>query len=120
MRLNAVSALDDVRLQRDGSRPVVQLEEQAASIAEHGAMLVAAPQGRGMSATVLAGGLGDGTFVVSHGRHCDVGAGMGRPEGHGVMVLFWSWEPDREWGNVTISSVMMWMRNADNHGIGLR
>ena len=41
--LDAVAALDDVGLQRDGTRAAVQLQKEAAGVAEDGAGLVASP-----------------------------------------------------------------------------
>ena len=41
--LDAVTALDDVGLQRDGARAAVQLQKEAAGVAEDGAGLVASP-----------------------------------------------------------------------------
>lgn len=42
-RLYTISALDDVRLEGDGARPAMQLEEKSACIAQDGAKLVATP-----------------------------------------------------------------------------
>ena len=41
--LDAVAALDNVRLETDGTRTTMQLEEKTASIAEDRAHLVATP-----------------------------------------------------------------------------
>jgi hypothetical protein len=41
--LDAVAALDDVRLETDGTRTAMQLEEETASIAQDRAHLVATP-----------------------------------------------------------------------------
>ena len=41
--LDSVSALDNVGLERDGARAAVELEEQAAGVAQNRAGLVAAP-----------------------------------------------------------------------------
>ena len=41
--LDAVAALDDIGLEGDGAGAAVQLEEEAAGIAEDGAHLVASP-----------------------------------------------------------------------------
>ena len=41
--LDAVAALDDVRLETDGTRTAMQLEEETASIAKNRAHLVATP-----------------------------------------------------------------------------
>jgi len=71
-RLDAVAALDDIGLEGDGPGAAVQLEEEAAGIAEHGAGLVAAPERRGARGAVLADGLED---EVSQGQS---GSGQGR------------------------------------------
>lgn len=42
-RLDAVTALDHIGLETDGTRTTVQLEEKTTSIAQHRAHLVAAP-----------------------------------------------------------------------------
>lgn len=42
-RLDAIATLDNVSLERDRPRAAVQLEEQAAGIAEDGTKLVATP-----------------------------------------------------------------------------
>lgn len=47
----------------------MQLEEQAAGVAEDRAHLIATPERGGRGAAVLAGGLRGFTVVVSHGRH---------------------------------------------------
>jgi len=57
-RLDAVAALDDVGLEGDGARPAVQLEEEAAGVAQDGARLVTAPERRGAGGAVLADRLG--------------------------------------------------------------
>lgn len=49
-----VATLDDIGLEADGAWTPVQLEEEAAGIAEDGAKLVPTPKGRGGGATVLA------------------------------------------------------------------
>ena len=68
--LDAVAALDNVCLEGNGPRPAVQLEEQAAGIAEDGAGLVATPQRSGGRLTILADGLRRLLVVVSrHGGH---------------------------------------------------
>ena len=41
--LDPVPALDDIRLETDGSRTAMKLEEETASIAKHGTCLVATP-----------------------------------------------------------------------------
>jgi len=53
-RLDAVAALDDIRLERDGARAAVQLQEEAAGVAQHGARLIAAPERGGACGAVLA------------------------------------------------------------------
>jgi hypothetical protein len=53
-RLDAVAALDDVRLERDGPWAAMQLQEEAAGIAQDGAGFIASPQRRGARGTVLA------------------------------------------------------------------
>lgn len=53
-RLDAVAALDDIRLERDGARAAVQLQEQPAGVAQHGARLIAAPERRRARRAVLA------------------------------------------------------------------
>ena len=60
-RLNTIAALDDIGLERDGSRPAVQLQEEAAGIAENGTRLVASPEGCGACSAVLA----DRLLIVS-------------------------------------------------------
>ena len=42
-RLDSIPALDDVCLERDGAWAAMELQEQTAGVAEHGAHLVAAP-----------------------------------------------------------------------------
>ena len=42
-RLDPIAAFDDVRLQRDGTRSAVELEEETAGVAKDGAHLVATP-----------------------------------------------------------------------------
>lgn len=73
-RLDAIATLDDVCLERDGTGAAVQLEEEAAGVAEDGARLVAAPERRGRRLAVLAGGLCGFAIMVSHGRHAGGGA----------------------------------------------
>jgi hypothetical protein len=41
--LDAIAALDDIGLERNGSRATVQLEEQTAGVAKNGTHLVATP-----------------------------------------------------------------------------
>jgi hypothetical protein len=60
-RLHAVAALDDIRLERDGARAAVQLQEEAAGIAENRAILIAAPERGSAGRAVLA----DRLMVVS-------------------------------------------------------
>lgn len=45
--LDAVATLDDIGLEGDGARPAVQLEKQAAGIAEDGAGFIATPERSG-------------------------------------------------------------------------
>jgi len=45
--LDAVARLDHVGLERDGTRAAVQLEEEAAGVAEDGAGLIATPERSG-------------------------------------------------------------------------
>jgi hypothetical protein len=52
--LDAVAALDDIGLERDGARAAVQLQEEAAGVAEDGARLIAAPEGRRARSAILA------------------------------------------------------------------
>lgn len=59
-RLDAVAALDHVGLEGDRARAAVQLEEEAAGIAEHAAGLVATPEWCGRCSAVLTYGLEDG------------------------------------------------------------
>ena len=56
-RLDAVAALDDIGLEGDGSWTAMQLQEQAAGVAEDGAGFIAAPERRGARCAVLAYGL---------------------------------------------------------------
>lgn len=58
--LNAVATLDDISLERDRSRSAVQLQEEAAGIAENGARLIASPERRSACGAVLADRLIDG------------------------------------------------------------
>lgn len=68
--LDTIATLDDIGLERDWSRAAVQLEEQAAGIAEDGARFIASPERGGGSLTVLAGGLCCLLVIVSrHGSH---------------------------------------------------
>ena len=55
--LGTVSRLDDIGLEADGARPAVQLEKEAASVAEYEAVFITAPERRGTCRTVLANGL---------------------------------------------------------------
>lgn len=55
--LDAVAALDDIGLEGYGPWAAVQLQEEAAGVAQHGARLIAAPEGRGARGAVLADGL---------------------------------------------------------------
>jgi hypothetical protein len=55
--LGTVSRLDDIGFEADGTRPTVQLKKQAASVAEHEAIFIAAPKWRGTRRAVLANGL---------------------------------------------------------------
>ena len=55
--LDAIPALDNIRFQADGTRPAVELEKQAARVAEDGAGFVATPERGGACGTVLAHGL---------------------------------------------------------------
>jgi hypothetical protein len=55
--LDAIATFDYIGLQAYRARPPVQLQEQSAGVAKNGAQLVAAPQGRGRGAAVLADGL---------------------------------------------------------------
>ena len=45
--LDAIARLDHVGLERDGTRAAVQLEEEAAGVAEDGAGLIATPERSG-------------------------------------------------------------------------
>jgi hypothetical protein len=56
--LDAVAAFDDIGLEGDGSRAAVQLQEEAAGIAEDRARLIATPERRGARGAVLADRLG--------------------------------------------------------------
>ena len=56
--LDAISRLDHVGLERDGSWTAVEFEEEAAGVAEDGAGLVAAPEGCRRGCAILADGLG--------------------------------------------------------------
>ena len=53
-RLDAVAALDDIRLERDWSRTAVQLQKQSTGVAQHSARLIATPERRGARGAVLA------------------------------------------------------------------
>ena len=55
--LDAIARLYHVGLERDGSRAAVEFEEEATSVAEDGAGLVAAPERRRGGRAVLADGL---------------------------------------------------------------
>lgn len=55
--LDAVATLDDIGLEGDGPRAAVQLQEEAAGVAEHRAGLIASPEGRRARGAVLADGL---------------------------------------------------------------
>jgi hypothetical protein len=58
--LDAVAALDNIGLERDGAGSAVELQEQAAGVAQDRAGLIAAPEGRGAGAAILADRLRDG------------------------------------------------------------
>ena len=53
-RLDAIPALDDIGLQRDGTRTAVQLQKETTGIAEDGARLIAPPERGGAGGAVLA------------------------------------------------------------------
>lgn len=55
--LDAISTLDHIGLQADRTRPSVQLEKQAAGVAEHRALLIASPERCSACRAVLAYGL---------------------------------------------------------------
>lgn len=52
--LDAVAALDDIGLERDGSRAAVQLQEEPAGVAEDGARFIATPERSGACRAVSA------------------------------------------------------------------
>lgn len=68
--LDAVPALDHIGLEAYRARTAVQLEEQAAGVAQDGANLIAAPERGGAGGAVLADGL---LVVVSESGHVDGG-----------------------------------------------
>jgi hypothetical protein len=51
--LDAIAALDDIGLERDGARSAVQLQEEPAGVAENRACLIAAPERSGACSAVL-------------------------------------------------------------------
>ena len=68
-RLDAIPTFDDIGLEGDGPRAAVQLQEKTAGIAQNGAGLIAAPEGRGARRAVLADGLEDvSSKLVRHYR----------------------------------------------------
>ena len=77
-RLDTIAALNDIRLERDGTWAVVQLKEQTAGVAEDGARLIATPKWRRRGLAVLAGWLYGFAIMVSHGCHVGGGATMRR------------------------------------------
>jgi len=52
--LDPITTLDDICFEANGSRPIVQLEEQAASVAQNRARVIATPQRCCAGFTVLA------------------------------------------------------------------
>lgn len=69
--LDPVATLDDIRLQADGTRGAVELEEQTTGIAQDGADLVPPPQWCRRGGAVLTYGLWGSTVMISkccHGR----------------------------------------------------
>lgn len=68
---DTIAAFDDVGLERYWARAAMELEEEAACVAEHRARLVAAPERRRRGPTVLALRLLGFAIVVSYGRHDD-------------------------------------------------
>lgn len=68
--LDAIATLDDIGLERDWPGPAMQLEKQAAGIAEDCARFIASPERGGGGLTVLTGWLCCLLIVVSrHGSH---------------------------------------------------
>jgi hypothetical protein len=65
--LDAVAALDDICLERDGSRSAVQLQEEAAGVAENRTCLIAAPERCCARSAVLAHRLDAGQRLVLEG-----------------------------------------------------
>lgn len=78
--LDAVATLDYIGLEGNRARATVQLEKQAAGVAQDRAHLVASPERRGGCAAVLACGLRGFTVMISHGRH-DCGLSVTRSWG---------------------------------------
>lgn len=68
-----IPALDHVGLERYRARPVVQLEKQAAGIAENRPELISSPERSSRGAAIVAGGLRGFAIVVSGSRHHNEG-----------------------------------------------
>ena len=69
--LDPIPALDHVGLEGYRSRAVVELEEQAACVAKHGAELISSPERGGRGAAIVAGRLRSFAIMVSRGCHHD-------------------------------------------------
>ena len=78
VRLGTVSRLDHIGFKADWARPAVQLEEQAASVAQDEAIFIAAPKRRGARRAILANGLYDENdeLAMVAWRRCAVRLGV--------------------------------------------